>query len=213
MIFRIRNAVIIFILFLISWVGWHIHGYFFDISKPTVTLSGICENEYYSGDIQCAVSGKHRYKIADVSIWLDNKPIINKFRINKGNFTHSFPISTKTLADGKHILKAEVTDGTKNRNISMQECIFNIDNIQAQAAFVRPGQQYIIPQGNTFHIQFQANKQIKKAQVQTLSKLFDCYPETSRSLIYESFIPISCEETPNEYPFTIEIEDHVGNRI
>src|SRR3990172_4593588 len=153
MIFRIRNTIFIIGILFTSWMGWHIYGYFFDISTPTVTLDGIQENEYYSGDVLCTVSGKHRYKIADVSIWLDNKPIISKFRINKRSFSHSFPIATKTLSDGKHVIKAEVTDGTKNKNVSTKELIVGIDNTSLQAAFVRPSQQYLIPQGQTFHIQ------------------------------------------------------------
>ena len=38
-----------------------------------------------------------------------------------------------------------------------------------------------------------------------------CVEESAKSPIYECFIPIPCEETPNEYLFSIEVADHVGN--
>src|SRR5207237_64615 len=62
-------------------------------------------------------------------------------------------------------------------------------------------------------IQFQTNKKIKKAFIQTLSRKYECFPETKNSNIYECFIPIECEEQPSEYLFTIEVEDKVGNTL
>jgi murein DD-endopeptidase MepM/ murein hydrolase activator NlpD len=68
-------------------------------------------------------------------------------------------------------------------------------------------------QGRTLHVQFQVNKEIRQAQVHTLSHAYDCYPESKNSSLYECFIPIACEETPNEYLLAVEITDNVGNRL
>jgi murein DD-endopeptidase MepM/ murein hydrolase activator NlpD len=46
-----------------------------------------------------------------------------------------------------------------------------------------------------------------------LSHTFDCYPEAKNSTIYECYVPIECEEKANEYLFSIDIEDKVGNTL
>jgi len=209
---RLRNIIIVLGLFITAWIGWHINGYFFDTDLPSIKLTGIEENGYYAGDVQCLVSGNHHYKIADISIFLDSKLIVNKFRINKRNFTYQFPLSTKSLSDGHHILEVTVTDGTRQRHTKSEIINFETDNTALQARFISPEQNFKISQGHTFHVQFQTNKEIKNAKISIFAQQFTCNPETQHSLIYECFIPIACEETPNEYPFSIEIEDHVGNR-
>ena len=82
-----------------------------------------------------------------------------------------------------------------------------------QAAFVRSEADYKVFQGRTLHLQFQANKEIKEAKVKALSHSFDCFPESKNSSIYECFIPVSCEEAPNEYLLTIDMMDKVGNAL
>lgn len=88
-----------------------------------------------------------------------------------------------------------------------------MDNNPLQAAYVSPETQYKVFQGKTLHIQFQANKKIKDAEINMGSKIYKFYPEVDGAVIYECFIPIDCEENPNEYPFTIRIEDYVCNTV
>ena len=213
MFLRVRTISTVFAVLIGMWISWHIYGYFFDKTEPQLYVAGMIDDGYYTGDAQCIVSGKHRYKIADISVWVDDRPIAHKFKINKRSFTYPLPICTKTLAEGKHHLKVEVTDGTRKRRQSAQGLNFYVDNLPLHAAFVRSQSVYKIQQGRTLHLQFQVNKAIKEAKVQALAKTFVCHPEVDHSLIYECFIPVPCEETPNEYPFAIEIEDNVGNRI
>jgi murein DD-endopeptidase MepM/ murein hydrolase activator NlpD len=89
-------------------------------------------------------------------------------------------------------------------------CI-NVDNSPLQAAFVKNEGDQKVFQGRTLQIQFQVNKPIDSAKVSILSKEYDAFPEDKKSPVYECFVPIKCEEMPNEYPFTVEIKDKVGN--
>lgn len=213
MFFRLKNLVVAVALLIALWIGWHVYGYFFDGSMPTIELHGIKCDDYYCDDMQCVARVKHRYNVADIAVWLDDKMMGSPLRVNRRSFEGPVPIYTKKLADGKHRIKVEVTDGTRHHHKVAQEIDFNIDNMPLHAAFVRPDSLYKVSQGKTLHLQFQVNKAIKGATAKMLAKEFTCFPEADHSHIYECFIPVACEESPNEYPFIIEIEDHVGNRM
>lgn len=202
----------IFIPFIviILFIVWSTYSYFFDTSAPEIYVQGLEHGAYCSGDTSCILRGNDSYKVADISVWLDGRLIVNKFKVNKKEFEHPLNLPTKSLPNGKHLLKIEVFDASYNRNKTFKEISFNVDNSPLQAAFVRPDNIYKIFQGRTLHLQFQVNKEIKLAVINLLSKSFVCFPESKGSTIYECFIPISCEELPNEYPLSILITDNTG---
>ena len=105
------------------------------------------------------------------------------------------------------------SDSSFNKNKSVLEHSFYVDNIPLQAAFVRSDSDYKVFQGSTLHMQFQVNKEIKEAKVHALAHSYDCFPESKDSSIYECFMPISCEEAPNEYLFNVDMVDKVGNTL
>lgn len=193
-----------------SWKGYH---YFFDKQSPTLSLIGIEDKGYYAHEIPCVLQAQDPYKVADISVWLDGKLLINKFKINSTSCEHPFQISTKTLNNGIHSLKAEAVNGTYNQNRAVKEVSFFVDNVPLQAAFIRPESDYKVFQGRTLHIQFQVNKEIKSATVNALSTSYPAFREAKNSPVYECFIPIACEETPNEYIVTVSIIDNVGNTL
>jgi len=199
------------LLLLCSYVGWSAYGYFFDTSSPVITVSGIETDGCYAGDIPCTVNMSDEYSVADISVTLDNKALVSHFKINRKQDEHSFVVPTKTMSNGPHALKIEVRDGSYRKNNTTETIPFIIDNRPLQAAFVKSDTDLKVFQGRTLHLQFQVNKPIYSAVIKILSKEFACTPESENSLIYECFIPISTEEAPNEYPFSIEITDMVGN--
>ena len=72
---------------------------------------------YYCGDVQCLVASN---KAGCISIWLDNQPLINHFKINAGDqeqFIYLF-LPLKTLSNGRHGFKAEFVDKTYKKNRS-----------------------------------------------------------------------------------------------
>ncbi len=207
---RRKNLYLTLSALVIGWVGLRAYHYFVDNSSPVIELRGLEQDGSYAGNIQAVLSGSDGYKVADISIWLDSAPLVNKFRIGKREFDHPFTISSQALTNGPHTLRVEAVNGTYRKSKAVKDCVFNVDNIPLQVAFVRQDSDLKAFQGRTLHLQFQANKEIKSAQVKTLSRVFDCFPESAHSSVYESFIPVSCEETPSEYLLSVEIEDKVG---
>lgn len=195
-----------------SWFTFNMYHYFFDNSNPTIILHGLDEQGHYAGNIQCVLSGVDNYKVSDISVWLDNVPLISRFKISRKEFDHPFSINSQALANGKHSLRVEAVNGTYRKNKALEERVFVVDNLPLQAAFVRADSDLKVFQGRTLHLQFQVNKDIKEANVRTLSKRFSCFPESPQSSIYEAYVPISCEESPNEYLFSVDVVDHVGNK-
>lgn len=211
MISRFFYVFVLIFLLVSGYFGWRTYHYFFDKDAPLIELMGLEQQAYYAGDISCCVRGSDTFKIADLSIWLDDKPLVTKFKINAAQCEYTFSIPTKTLAQGQHILKVELVNGTYERKSSTKHYTFFVDNIPLQASLIKSECEHKVFQGRTLHLQFQLNKDVKQAMVHTLSKSFPCFPETKGSLIYECFIPIACEEVPNEYVLTIEIVDKVGS--
>lgn len=189
--------------------SWKLYNYFGDSSRPLVNVSGIDLGGFYCNDAQCSVSSN---KSGYLSILLDDQPLLTNFKIKAGK-EHPFAIPTRTLANGQHNLRVELVDNTYHKNKATIERPFIADNAPLQAAFVKADADYKVFQGRTLRLQFQVNKPIKEAKVAALSHQYSCFPESKDSFIYECFIPIDCEEAPNEYLLTVQMSDYVGNLL
>src|SRR3989338_2354070 len=209
---RIKLLFWLLALLIFGWTGKNLYHYFFSKQIPELIITGIENNTYYAGDISCIISGSHPYKVGTVSVFLDNKPLTYNFSISKKSFEYPCPLNTRTLTNGKHTLQVKIIDGTYHKKEASTSCDFSVDNIPLQASFVQI-QDLRVFQGRTMHVQFQTNKSLKEATVHIFNKQFPCMPETENSLLYEAFIPIDCEEVPNEYIFTISCIDPVDNVV
>lgn len=210
MFLRLRLLVVLGLLCIVGLIGFKSYTYFFDTRLPQITISGLKENAYCSGDVVCSVSTD---KSGQISLWLDDQPLTRAYEGIKRNHEYPFTIPTQTLSNGKHVLKAELTDSSFHKNRVSTGCSFFVDNLPLQAALVQSESDYKVLQGRTLHIQFQVNKEIESAYVYALANKYQCFPEAKNSMIYECFIPITCEENPNENLFSVEIADKVGNNI
>lgn len=210
MIFRIRNIVIIVAIGVMSLSGWSGYVYFFDTTVPHVVVSGLRDNGYHAGEVECVVSSN---KKGDVSLLLDGQPLINKFKINKDYQEQAFKIPTYTITNGNHLFTVEFTDNVYNQNKKVLEYPFYVDNAPLQAVFVKADTELKVLQGRTLHLEFQVNKPIEHAQVHALASTFECFPESKNSLIYEVFIPIACEEKASEYLLSVDMTDKAGNSL
>jgi len=208
MLLKVKNIFILVLIAACGFSSWKAYIYFFDNKAPEITLIGIKDCGHYCGSLQCAISGN---KKGLISIWLDDKPLMRKFKIESTTKEYPFIIPTRTISNGKHALKMGFTDNTYQKNKSEKELTFYVDNIPPQAAFLKADSEFKVFQGRTLHIQFQVNKKIKEAKINALSNTYECFPESKNSSIYETFIPINCEEAPNEYLLVAEIKDYVGN--
>lgn len=210
MIVRLRFLMSLIILACLGWMGWKSYSYLFDTDPPMLTITGLECDAYYANDVQCTVSTDKRCKL---SVWLDGQLLTTGDEVCRSEQEYPFTIPTRTINNGKHVLMITAVDTTYQRNKTTRECEFNVDNVSLQAAFVKPESEYKVFQGRTLHVQFQVNKEVKDAKVRALAKTWDCFPEVPESLVYECFIPIACEEQPNEYLFSIEVTDKVGNSL
>jgi hypothetical protein len=198
------------IVLIFSWMSWQAYAYFFDTQVACVRVNGVNENCHHCGEVKCCVVSD---KTGDAAMWLDGQPLASSVRIKAHQEGQSFAIPTKTLSNGKHVLKVEFADNTFNRNKVLVNREFYVDNMPLQAVFVKTGAPHKVFQGRTLHVQFQVNKEIDCAHINTLSRTYECFPEAKNSKIYECFIPIECEEQPNEYLFSVNIQDKVGNTL
>ncbi len=198
------------VLLCVTLVGWKTYNYFFDTTKPFLRMQGLNQDAYYAGDTACMIACN---KSGEISIWLDEQPLITSYRMPGNETGHEFTIPTKTMNNGKHMLRAQLIDDTFQKNQVELAREFYVDNVPLQAAFVKPDAEYKVFQGRTLHVQFQLNKNIQEATIDALSHNFDCLPESKNSSVYEAYIPIPCEENPNEYLFSVHITDKVGNKL
>jgi len=213
MVHLMKAVGFLFAALLLGYIGFNTYQYFFDTTCPQIKVIGLDQDAYYAGDVVAHLVGDDNYKINYFSVWLDNKPIVTEFVVKDRHFNYPLSIPVQNLQDGQHSIKVEVKDSTYHHNIAELQRVFYTDNIALQAVLVRTESEYKVFQGRCLHVQFQVNKQIAKATLKTLSQDFICYPEEPNSLIYECFVPVECETTPNEYLFSIDIVDRVGNSV
>lgn len=208
--FRFQYAILGCVLLIAGWLGLSSYRYFFDTLTPSISISGLENDGWYAGDLQCKVAAN---KKGYLSAFLDGQPVINNYWLSKREHEHPFAIPTKTISNGKHQLTIELIDSSYNHNKVSLERSFFVDNTPLQAAFVRSDAENKVFQGRTLHVQFQVNKEIQDACIKTLSNTYACFPESKGSSVYECFIPISCEEAPNEYLMNVDITDKVGTKV
>lgn len=192
--------------------GMRAYTYFLGDTAPTLTLVGIEPGGSYGGTANFNVKGTDDYKVARVSIFVDDKPLLTA-KVGKKSVELPVTIDTLNLAPGKHMLTIELLNGLYHTKDVTQTFDFYVDNLPLQAAFVKNDTDAKVLQGRTLHLQFQTNKVLKHASAEALSKTYPCFAESSRTSIYECFIPIDCEEVPNEYLLVIHATDLVGNEL
>ena len=196
-----------------GWIGMKGYYYFFDATHPTLLVSGLQDGGYYAGDVSCVVNGEHPYKVKNVTVLLDGQPLTYNFAIGKASFEYPFTLATRALPNGKHKVEVKIVDGTFKAHATEKQYDIMVDNTPLQAAFAKQSADLRVFQGKTLHVQFQTSKPLKKATAKLFSQEFDCFPESKGSSVYEAFIPVECEEKPNEYLLSIDCYDHVDNFV
>lgn len=208
-----RYIFVSFALLIIGYFSWRTYLYHSDATIPEIAITGITEGGYYAGDITINLKGSSSYKVANISMWLDNSLIHSQVKINKKHFDYPVLLHTADMVDGRHTIKFETVDATKRQNKSILEKVFYVDNQGLQAAITVSHQDHKVAQGRCLHVQFQANKSVIEATVKALSGTYPCFPVSKNSLNFEAFVPVECDQIPQEYPFSVEIKDHVGNSL
>ena len=208
-----RYILIIGFVALSGYIARRVHLYYFDTTPPQVTIIGFENDKGYAGDINGTLKGSSPYKIAHISMWLDDKPIHKDFKINRRHIDHPISIPANTIPDGAHTLKFEIIDGTKHQNKTELVRNFYTDNLDLQASLVPIANGYRVHQGRCLYLQLQTNKQIKSAQAKTLNNVYNFFPERKGSCVYEVMIPVECEQDAGEFPISIEVIDRLDNKI
>ncbi len=208
-----RYIFAITMLLITAYIAKRVHMYHFNTTPPVLTITGLDEDAGYAGDISGTLIGTSPYKIAHLSMWLDDAIMHKDLKINRSKFNHPINLAQKNIVDGAHNIKFEVTEATKNRNKTTIQRNFYTDNADLQATLIPLSSGYRVPQGRCLYIQLQTNKQIKFAQAQVFENSYNFYPERKNSTLYEVMIPIECEQDPGSYPFTVQVTDRLGNSM
>jgi murein DD-endopeptidase MepM/ murein hydrolase activator NlpD len=205
------KAISVLLGLVIVYGGYRAARYFFDTSIPEINVIGLEEQGCYAKKIACKLLFEDGYKLGSFVVELDGAPLAEPHAIGRKNFEAPCPLDTTVLADGLHTLKITVKDAAFHVHTAEKEIPFIVDNAALTAAFVRPDKVYKVFQGQTLHVQFQANKLIKEAFITLPSGQYSCMQEGQNAPIYECFAPIGSEEKPSEHLFTITVIDRVGN--
>jgi len=207
----IKPGITVFVAAIAFLIGSKFFTYFTYSAEPEVRIVGLENGESYKGMVNGVIKGENDYKIYSVKLNLDGEPFVVEGAefVRSKNFDLPFELNTNELEDGKHTLKIEAVDSSYNSNKTENQIDFYVDNTPLKAAFLQT--DYKVVQGRTLQPKFQLNKPVKSATIKLFSKNYECYPASKDSIIYESFIPVDCEQIPDEYLISLEVEDKVGN--
>jgi len=199
----------IFVGYCFWYIGHNSYLYHCNATDPVISIEGVVDGAYFAGTLQGKISGTHPYKILNYSILIDDKAVKTDCSVSRSVFENKISIPVDAMDNGKHTIKFIVVSGAKKHNVVEIEKVFYVDNADLQAGFVKPNSENKVLQGRCLHLQFQVNKPIKKAIVTALSHEYYAYPESNGSLLYETFIPVECEQHPSEYSFSVQIKDYI----
>lgn len=207
--FSLRSMAVLLCFVFVGFCGWSLYLYFCDTTPAILQLQGIIAQNTYANDISCSITSD---KKGEISIMLDDVSLARDFHIAAYE-RYSFLIPTKTVSNGQHVLKASLIDTRFSKNQSLIETSFFVDNQSLQAVVLKPEDVLRVFQGRTLRIQVQVNKQIESIMGTFLSQKYNFFPESEHGLVYETYIPIDCQEAANEYLATIAITDKVGTVV
>jgi murein DD-endopeptidase MepM/ murein hydrolase activator NlpD len=193
------------------WIGSSLFTYFTYNAVPEVRVVGIESGGSYKDIVRCSLNAQNGYKIKKVSLFIDDEPLAveRAQSIKAKEFKIPFELETNNLNDGEHTLKIEAVDSSYHANKSLEKIEFFVDNKSLKVAFLQ--NEYNVDQGRTLHAKIQVNKKDVKATVDLFSKDYECYPAGKDSSIYEVFIPVDCEQNPDQYMIRLSVIDKVGN--
>jgi murein DD-endopeptidase MepM/ murein hydrolase activator NlpD len=214
MFYKIKFFVIFLFLIIITWfIGRTTYRYFMHQTPPVVSLVRLEQGGTYSNNIKCSIVADSSYKISYVHVLLDGKAINlgDAMYVKARQFEIPLDINITQLTDGKHTLTIEAVDTSYHHNSSQAQWFFYVDNKPLRASFIE--KMYKVAQGKTLHLKIQANKRLRAAVLQFLSNRYECTPISDLATTYECFIPIECEEVPQEVSVTASLEDLVKNTM
>lgn len=208
-----RPGLYLFSSMMALWLGSSLFTYFTYNAEPEIKMIGLVPDGNYKGVIACNVRGDNGYKVSTVRVFMDGEPFVvdGARSVRAKKFDLPFEIDTSELQDGRHVLKVEAVDASYHANRYTDEIVFSVDNVPLKASLLQP--DYRVKQGSTLHPKIQANKPVDSVRVTLFSKNFDCYPDGESSNVYESFIPVDCEQGAGEYLLGLEVADNVGNVV
>ncbi len=196
-----------------SYIGWTTYQYYTIQSTPTIDVVGLIPEGTYAGYLSFSVKAHDDYKVGTLTIRFDDKSVVKGAKIGKKSVDYPVKIDTQDLGDGPHTLFIEAENAAYNKKSTTQTVPLYVDNSPLHASLTKNETDARISQGRTLHVKFETNKEIKEATLKTLSKTYPCFAESQRGHIYECYVPIDCEEVPNEYPYTVDVIDKVGNTL
>lgn len=214
MFYKLKAFTIALCIILIAWfAGRATYRYFTFNQPPVVSMVNLAQEGTYNKDLRCSITAKNEYKISQIRAFLDGKEIDlgRAGNVRAKQFEIPLNIDTTHMTDGKHLLTIEATDSSYHHNTSKNDWTFYVDNKPLRTTFIETS--YKVDQGKTLHLKIQANKKLRSATVQFLSKTYNCTPINDEITIYECFIPIECDENPQEALATATIEDLVNNEM
>lgn len=213
MISYIKSGIFLVLVLIGGYTVWQYKSYYGADKNPQVEVIGLKPNQGFNKDARITIKGSDSYRVATLSVALDNSSLIKELAIGRSSFTHEFALPTKDLEQGLHSLSITVESAGNKKLKTDLEIPFMIDRLPLQATLTKNELDAQVYQGRTLHIEFQANKEIKDATLKTLSFSYPCFLKSNRGYIYECFVPIDCEEVPQEYPYIIVITDWVGTSM
>lgn len=213
MFHKVRMSLLILLVSgIILFTGVKTFIYFTHSDLPEISLKGIQRDSYYSNELNAELLIDNSYKIDSASFYLDDKKldVAGTKNINKRKIKIPFYIDTKELSNGKHILTVELVDSSYNKNKNIEKFDFYVDNKPLKTGLL--DEDYKVLQGRTIHAKIQSNKRLENASVNFLEHTYNFYPESENSKTYECFIPVDCEQKPDEYILEIQLQDFVKNK-
>lgn len=177
-------------------------------------MSSSFEQSEYNKQLDVPITLLSDYGLKSLEILIDHKQISHPalasvYNQEQCSLTLSFP--TDDLENGEHLITIKSNDKSYHANQSMLIKKFIIN--KTMLSLSQLAREYTIKQGRTLHLTFLSNKPLTQSCVKFLGAEYSCYPQNKETLIYESFVPIDCEQMPGTHNLEIFAQDKSNTNL
>ncbi len=207
---RTRKApipILILVIIPLIGLGFYVSPNLLDTTPPILTINGLEKDQRYRGSLTLNIVAMDKKPgLGSLSVRIDDGPPTSLDFVEGGSTF--WTLQTAAFADGPHTVFVTATDRSLYKNPKHYLLPFYIDNTPP-TLHVSP-ETLRVGQGRTLALFLQTDEPLADIRGTLFDKAVTFYPTNSENL-YRSFLGIGVTSAAQNYPFTVNATDLVGN--
>ena len=199
------------IIWLLLWLSYCFRHVLFDVTPPSLNLTGVEPGKTYRGRIPLNISAcDERSGIGTLTVQI-NDDIPEHLSLDKDGANRTiWTLDTTALPEREYTVTVAATDRSLWKHTVRHELVFSVDNTPPQ--FQLSPESLHVRQGKTLGIFVQSNGPLAELEGKIFDRIVRFYPFRSKN-VYRGLIGVSVTQPAKRYPLALEAKDSVGQKM